>query len=92
MASTRVKTYNTITKTVTAIQFVRNAIGDVYEFNENRDMSVSFKNDKFSGTIVTDKGVVVSLMGKDYIIKDTDGAITTMDPETFAATYEEVTE
>lgn len=92
MASTRVKTYNTITKTVTAIQFVRNAIGDVYEFNENRDMSVSFKNDKFSGTIVTDKGVVVSLMGKDYIIKDTDGAITTMDPETFATTYEEVTE
>lgn len=92
MASTRVKTYNTITKTVTAIQFVRNAIGDVYEFNENRDMSVSFKNDKFSGTIVTDKGVVVSLTGKDYIIKDTDGAITTMDPETFAVTYEEVTE
>lgn len=92
MASSRVKNYNTITKSVTAIQFVRNAIGDIYEFNDNRDMSVSFKNDKFSGWITDTKGQVLSLTGKDYIIKDSDGNITVMDTATFAATYEEATD
>ena len=87
MASSRVKTYNTITKSVTAIQFVRAAIGDVYEFNDNRDMSVSFKNDKFSGYITDNKGQVLSLTGKDYVIKDSDENITVMDATTFASTY-----
>lgn len=90
MASSRIKTYNTVTKSVQAIQFVRTAIGDVYEFNECRDMTVSFKNDKFSGYITDNKGTVLSLTGKDYIIKDSDGNITVMDAVTFVATYEEV--
>lgn len=90
MASSRVKTYNTVTKSVTAIQFVRTAIGDVYEFNENRDMSISFKNDKFSGYITDNKGQVLSLVGKDFIIKDSDGNITIMNATAFAETYEEV--
>ena len=83
----RVKTVETVVHNGTAIQFVRNAIGDVYEFNEMRDMSVFFKNDKFTGTIVNEKGVVVPLTGKDWIVKSDEGAIITYSPAAFDELY-----
>ena len=83
----RVKTIETNVKSGTAIQFVRNAIGDVYEFNEMRDMTVSFKNDKFSGSLMDDTGKMIPLIGKDWIVKDPEGHITIYKPEDFEKTY-----
>lgn len=83
----RVKNVETTVHNGTAIQFVRAAIGEVYEFNEMRDMTVSFKNDKFSGTIVNDRGVVVPLTGKDWIVKSPEGVITTYKPDAFEKMY-----
>ena len=83
----RVKTIETSVQVGTAIQFVRNAIGDVYEFNEMRDMTVSFKNDKFSGSLMDDTGKVVPLVGKDWIVKGPEGHITTYKPGDFEKTF-----
>lgn len=79
----RIKTAETVTQAVEAIQFVRAAISDVYEFNENRDMTVSFKNDKFSGTIMDDTGTMIPLTGKDWIVKGEAGHIKAYKPEVF---------
>lgn len=79
----RVKSVETVTREGTAIQFVRAAIGDVYEFLDRRDMSVFFKNDKFSGTIYNERGILVNVTGKDWIVKDADGVITTYSEEQF---------
>lgn len=79
----RIKTAETVIQAVEAIQFVRTAIDDVYEFNEKRDMTVSFKNDKFSGTIMGDAGIMIPLIGKDWIVKDESGHIKVYKPEVF---------
>lgn len=83
----RIKTAETVTQAVDAIQFVRAAIGDVYEFNEKRDMTVSFKNDKFSGTIMNDAGAMIPLIGKDWIVKDAAGHIKAYKPEVFEVLF-----
>ena len=83
----RIKTAETVTQAVEAIQLVRAAIGDVYEFNEKRDMSLSFKNDKLSGTLKDEKGTMVSFIGKDWLVKDMEGHIKVYSPEVFAATF-----
>lgn len=83
----RVKAIETVTQTGTAIQFVRAAIGDVYDFLDHRDMSVFFKNDKFSGTIYNERGVLINVTGKDWIVKDETGAITTYTEEQFNALF-----
>lgn len=83
----RVKTVETVVQGGTAIQFVRVAIGDVYEFNECRDMTVSFKNDKFSGNIMTKAGVLLTLKGKDWLVKDTEGNIKSYSPDVFEELY-----
>lgn len=79
----RIKTAETVTQSVEAIQFVRTAIGDVYDFNEHRDMTVSFKSDKFSGTIMDDNGVMIPVTGKDWLVKGEAGHIKTYKPEVF---------
>lgn len=79
----RIKTAETVTQSVEAIQFVRAAIGDVYEFNEKRDMTVSFKNDKFSGTIMDNNGVMIPVIGKDWLVRDEAGHIKAYKPEVF---------
>lgn len=83
----RIKTAETVAHVVEAIQLVRAAIGDVYEFNEKRDMSLSFKNDKLSGTLKDEKGTMVSFIGKDWLVKDVEGHIKVYSPEVFAATF-----
>lgn len=86
----RIKTYKTITSQFEVIQFVRNAINEIYEFIDNRDCNFNFKNDKFSG-IVTDKlGLKLSLNGKDYLVKDKDGNLSVWKPEDFAKNFIEV--
>lgn len=84
----RIKKVETVVHNGTAIQFVRAAIGDVYEFNDKRDMSVSFKNDKFSGTIVDDTGTVIPLTGKDWVVKGEAGHIKVYKPEAFEELFE----
>lgn len=79
----RVKTVETVTQSVEAIQFVRAAISDVYDFNEHRDMTVSFKNDKFSGTIMDEAGTMIPVIGKDWLVKDEAGHIKAYRPEVF---------
>jgi hypothetical protein len=83
----RIKTIETITKKGTAIQAVRAAIGEMYEFNGNRDLTVSFKNDKFSGTFVNDTGAVTSFTGKDWLVKNESNHISVYSPESFAETF-----
>lgn len=83
----RIKTVETVAQSSEAIQVVRTAIGDVYEFNEKRDMSLSFKNDKLSGTLRDEKGTMISFVGKDWLVKDMEGHIKVYSPEVFAATF-----
>ena len=83
----RVKTIETNVQSGIAIQFVRTAIGEVYEFNEMRDMTVSFKNDKFSGSLMDDTGRMVPLTGKDWLVKSPEGHITVYRPEDFEKTF-----
>lgn len=83
----RVKTIETNVKSGTAIQFVRAAISDVYEFNDMRDMTVSFKNDKFSGSLMDDTGKMIPLVGKDWLVKGPEGHITAYKPEDFEKTF-----
>lgn len=83
----RVKTAETVTQSVEAIQFVRASIGEVYEFNDMRDMTVSFKNDKFSGSLVNDTGKTIPLVGKDWLVKSPEGHITVYKPEDFEKTF-----
>ena len=88
----RIKTYKTITSQVEVIQFVRNAINEIYDFIDNRDCSFNFKNDKFSG-VVTDKlGTKLSLNGKDFLVKDSEENLSVWKPEDFAKHFiEELT-
>lgn len=79
----RIKTAETVTQSVEAIQVVRTAISEVYDFNEHRDMAVSFKNDKFSGTIMNDTGTMTPFIGKDWLVKDEAGHIKVYKPEVF---------
>lgn len=83
----RVHTYEGIPDNVTAIQFVRNSVGDCYDFNDKRDLSCTIKNDKVTGTIVDDAGNVRTLKGKDYIIKDVNNHISVMGATEFEARY-----
>ena len=83
----RVKTIETNVQACTAIQFVRAAISEVYEFNELRDMTVSFKNDKFSGSLMDDTGKMIPLIGKDWLVKDPEGHITVYKPADFEKTF-----
>lgn len=83
----RVKTAETISEEVTCIQFVRAAISEVHDFLDNRDMTIFFKNNKFSGNILNERGVVINITGKDWIVKDANGAITTYTPEDFTARF-----
>ena len=83
----RLKTVETVTQQAGAIQIVRTALSDVYDFNEHRDMSVSFKNDKLSGTLRDEKGTMISFVGKDWLVKDMEGHIKVYSPEVFAATF-----
>lgn len=79
----RVKNYQTTAENVKAIQFVRNAISEIYDFIDNRDCTFNFKNDKFSG-IVTDKfGCKLNLNGKDYLVKDNEENLSVWKPEDF---------
>ena len=83
----RVNEYTSVTKKVTAIQFVRKAILEVYDFLDNCDMSVSFKNDKFSGIIQDSSGMKFNVIGQDYIVKDELGSIAIYKPEDFEKNF-----
>lgn len=83
----RVKTIETNVQAGTAIQFVRTSISEIYEFNEMRDMTVSFKNDKFSGSLMDGTGKMIPLIGKDWLVKDSEGHITVYKPEDFEKTF-----
>lgn len=88
MGSGRIKEYESISVHVTAIQFVRNSVGECYEFNDKRDMNVSLKNDKVTGNLIDDQGILQSLKGKDYIVKDEQNHITILNEAAFNAMYQ----
>lgn len=87
----RVAEYISKRERISAIQIVRNAIGEVYDFNDQRDLTVSIKKNKISGTLISPTGALLSFSGKDYLIKEESGEIYVLKPEVFAARYEAYT-
>lgn len=87
----RVKTADTKIQKVVCIQFVRNAISDVYTFlpaGSSIGINIS-ADDKVTGTIKVRGSESYNVKGKDWIIKDPEtDKITVCSSEQFDTQYE----
>lgn len=88
MANT-VKNYKVTISGVQAIQFSRNSLSVIYDFNDKRDVSCITKGGKTTGTFTSEKGVVIPVSYNDYIIKQPDGTMSAMNSTDFEAMYTE---
>lgn len=83
----RIKAADTISEEVTCIQFVRNALSEVYEFLDSRDISISIRGNKLSGVILNNKNETIQISGKNWLVKDSTGAISIYTTEAFTKKF-----
>lgn len=82
--------YNTVTKTVTAIQFTFDVLKDIYSFLGYADVTYSVKNRALMGVITDPDGIKLSVNKNDFIVKDLSGRISIWKAEDFKKEFTEV--
>lgn len=68
--------YNTVTETVTAIQFLFDTITTTYLFLGQKDMTVTVKNKSLSAIITGANEEKLPVNKTDFIVRDSKGQIT----------------
>ena len=61
--------FNTVTETVTAIQFTFDVLKDIYLFLDMRDVSYVVKNRTLTGTVTDPNGIKLAVNKTDWIVK-----------------------
>lgn len=84
--------YNTVTKTVTAIQFTFDVLKELYLFLGYNDIQFSIKDRTLSGIITLDDGSKKAINKNDYVVKYSDGTIETYTSTEFKKIFVEVAE
>lgn len=83
--------YNTITKSVTAIQFTFDVLKELYLFLSYKDIQFTVKDRTLGGIITLNDGSKKAIDKNDYIVKYSDGTIETYKPDEFKKIFVEVT-
>ncbi len=82
--------YNTITETVTAIQFLFDNAKEIYIFLGMKDFSMYVKNRILSGTITGSNEEKLQVQKNDYVVKDSNGNISVWTETEFKKHFTEV--
>ena len=79
--------YNSVTKTVEAIEFTFDTLKDIYMFLGMKDVTYSIKDRKLSGIVTGKNGEKLAVQKLDFVVKDSDGNISVWKPDEFAKNY-----
>lgn len=82
--------YNSVVKTVTAIQFTFDTLKEIYMFLSMNDVTYSVKSRAISGIVTGSNGEKLSVQKNDYVVKDSDGNITIWQPSEFEKNFVKV--
>lgn len=82
--------FNTVTETVTAIQFTFDVLKDIYLFLDMRDVSYSVKNRTLTGMVTDSNGIKLAVNKTDWIVKDFSGNVTIWKDADFNKKFVEV--
>lgn len=83
--------YNTIVKSVTAIQFTFDTFKELYIFLNMKDIQCNVKDRTLSGVITLNDGSKKAIDKNDYVVKYSDGLIETYKPDEFKKIFVEAT-
>lgn len=83
--------YNTITKSVTAIQFTFDVLKELYLFLGYKDIQFSIKDRTLTGVITLNDDSKKAISKNDYVVKYSDGTIETYKPDEFKKIFVEAT-
>ena len=75
--------YKTVQKDVTAIQFTFDVLKDIYLFLNYGDVVYSVKSRTLSGSVTGKDGVKLNVNKNDWIVKESDGAISVWKDDEF---------
>ena len=82
--------YNTITETVTAIQFTFDNLKEVYLFLGYADCTFTIRSRNLNGVLTDQNGNKLSVQKNNYVVKDANGVITIWTSEDFKKHFTEV--
>ena len=82
--------YNTIVKSVTAIQFTFDVLKELYLFLGMKDIQFIIKDRTLTSIITLDDNSKKTISKNDYVVKYSDGRIETYKPEEFKKIFVEV--
>lgn len=82
--------YNTVTETVTAIQFSFDTLKEIYLFLDMRDVSYSVKNRTITGVLTNKDGTKLYVQKTDFVVKDSNGNVTIWTKDDFNKHFTEV--
>ena len=83
--------YNTIVKSVTAVQFTFDTLKELYMFLGMKDIQFAIKDRTLSGIITLNDGSKKAIDKNDYVVKYSDGLIETYKPDEFNKIFVEAT-
>lgn len=84
------KSYNSVVKTVQAIQFSFNTLKEIYEFLKFGDVTYSIKNRILSGVITSLDGTKLNVNKNDFIVKDSDNNVSIWKADVFNKEFIEI--
>ena len=79
--------YNTVTETVSAVQFTFDTVKEIYSFLDYRDISFSVRERTLSGVVTGKDNEKIPIHKNDYVVKASDGTITVWNPDEFKKRY-----
>lgn len=86
-----IKRYNSIVRTVDAVQFTFDTLKVIYEFLKFADVTYHVKNRTLSGIITNSDGEKLNVNKNDFVVKDSAGKITVWSPLDFTKEFIENT-
>lgn len=87
MADSTINSYVTREETVSAVQFYRLTIWDVYALNDSRDAQFNWNNKVLTAKLRQKNGTVVGVNDKDYVVRKADGTMEALCEADFNAKY-----
>lgn len=84
------KSYNSVIKTVQAIQFSFDTLKEIYEFLKFGDVIYSVKNRTLSGIVTSLDGTKLNVNKNDFVVKDNNGNVSVWKPDDFNKEFIEV--
>lgn len=84
------KKYNSVVHTIYAVQFSFDTLKEIYEFLSFKDVTYSVKDRTISGIITTENDVKLAVNKGDFVVKDSNGAISVWKNADFIKEFIEV--